>query len=181
MQPFHFARTADAKSAVLMHGSNPKDTSSDPVNASAQYLAGGTTLPDLMKLGVMRPEQVIDINDLGRTKAGSIEFEADGLRLGAMSRMSVAAEHPDIRQNFPVVSQSLQLAASAQIRNMASLGGNVLQRTRCNYFRDVSYENCNKRRPGSGCAALDGPNRLHAVLGPAINVSQLIQAILPKP
>jgi len=79
--------------------------------------------------------------------------------------MSVAAEHPDIRQNFPVVSQSLQLAASAQIRNMASLGGNVLQRTRCSYFRDVSYENCNKRRPGSGCAALDGFNRSHAVLG----------------
>ena len=165
MQPFHFARTADAKSAVLMHGSSPKDASSDPANASAQYLAGGTTLLDLMKLGVTRPEQVIDINDLGHTKAGSIEFGADGLRLGALSRMSVAAEHPDIRQNFPVVSQSLQLAASAQIRNMASLGGNVLQRTRCSYFRDVSYENCNKRRPGSGCAALDGFNRSHAVLG----------------
>jgi xanthine dehydrogenase YagS FAD-binding subunit len=128
-------------------------------------LAGGTTLLDLMKLGVMRPDQVIDINDLGQTRAGAIELAADGLRLGAMSRMSAAAEHPDIRRNFPVVSQSLQLAASAQIRNMASLGGNVLQRTRCSYFRDVSYENCNKRRPGSGCAALGGINRSHAVLG----------------
>src|SRR5260370_16814807 len=142
MQPFHFARTADAKSAVLMHGSNPKDTSSDPVNASAQYLAGGTTLPDLMKLGVMRPEQVIDINDLGRTKAGSIEFEADGLRLGAMSRMSVAAEHPDIRQNFPVVSQSLQLAASAQIPNMPSLRANPLPRTPSNSFPPLPYSHC---------------------------------------
>ena len=165
MQPFQFSRTADAKSAVLMHGSGRKDASSDTANASAQYLAGGTTLLDLMKLGVTRPGQVIDINDLGHTKAGTIEFAADGLRLGAMSRMSAAAEHPDIRRNFPVVSQSLQLAASAQIRNMASLGGNVLQRTRCSYFRDVSYENCNKRRPGSGCAALDGVNRSHAVLG----------------
>src|SRR5438552_17696721 len=79
--------------------------------------------------------------------------------------MSVAAEHPDIRQNFPVVSQSLQLAASAQIRNMATLGGNVLQRTRCSYFRDTSWSHCNKRKPGSGCAAMQGVNRKHAVLG----------------
>src|SRR5438552_12589951 len=83
--------------------------------------------------------------------------------------MSVAAEHPDIRQNFPVVSQSLQLAARAQIRNMASLGGNVLQRTRCPYFRDVSYAACNKRNPGFGCAALDGFNRTYAVLGTSEN------------
>jgi xanthine dehydrogenase YagS FAD-binding subunit len=164
MQPFHFARTADTKSAVSMHGANATDASS-PANAAAQYLAGGTTLLDLMKLGVMRPEQVIDINDLERSKAGKIEVGTDGLRLGSMSRMSTAADHPDIKRNFPVVSQSLQLAASAQIRNMASLGGNVLQRTRCTYFRDVSYENCNKRNPGSGCAALDGFNRTHAVLG----------------
>ena len=164
MQPFRFARTTETKSAVLMHGSSANDASSSE-SVSAQYLAGGTTLLDLMKLGVMRPEQVIDINDLEHGKAGNIEFGADGLRLGAMSRMSAAADHPDIRRNFPVVSQSLQLAASAQIRNMASLGGNVLQRTRCTYFRDVSYENCNKRKPGSGCAALDGFNRPHAVLG----------------
>jgi xanthine dehydrogenase YagS FAD-binding subunit len=138
---------------------------SDPASAPAQYLAGGTTLLDLMKLGVMRPARVIDINDLEHTKAGNIEFAADGLRLGAMSRMSAAADHPDVKRNFPVISQSLQLAASAQIRNMASLGGNVLQRTRCTYFRDISYDNCNKRKPGSGCAALDGFNRPHAVLG----------------
>lgn len=165
MQPFHFARIADANSAVSMLRSSLTDAPSDGTNASAQYLAGGTTLLDLMKLGVMRPGQVIDINDLGQTKAGAIELSVDGIRLGAMSRMSAAAEHPDIKRNFPVVSQSLQLAASAQIRNMASLGGNVLQRARCSYFRDVSYENCNKRRPGSGCAALGGFNRSHAVLG----------------
>src|SRR5882672_8109848 len=119
MQPFHFTRTDDAKYAVSMHGTSLKDASSDPASASTQYLAGGTTLLDLMKLGVLRPAQVIDINDLAHAKAGTIEFTADGLRLGAMSRMSAAAEHPDIRRNFPVVSQSLELAASPQIRNMA--------------------------------------------------------------
>jgi xanthine dehydrogenase YagS FAD-binding subunit len=82
-----------------------------------------------------------------------------------MVRMSDAADHPDVQAQFPAVAQSLQLAASAQLRNMASLGGNVLQRTRCTYFRDTSYSNCNKRRPGSGCAAMDGINRSHAVLG----------------
>src|SRR5205085_6204408 len=87
------------------------------------------------------------------------------LRLGALARMADAADHADINRDFPAVAQSLKLAASQQIRNMASLGGNVLQRTRCPYFRDVSYTQCNKRNPGSGCAALDGFNRSHAVLG----------------
>ncbi|MBV8935166.1 MAG: FAD binding domain-containing protein, partial [Alphaproteobacteria bacterium] len=87
------------------------------------------------------------------------------LKLGALAHMSEAADHKDIQVNFPVVAQSLQLAASAQIRNMATLGGNVLQRTRCNYFRDPSWGACNKREPGSGCAALGGVNRKHAVLG----------------
>jgi xanthine dehydrogenase YagS FAD-binding subunit len=94
-----------------------------------------------------------------------IDASAEGLRLGAMARMADAADDPEINRHFPVVAQALQLAASAQIRNMASLGGNVLQRTRCTYFRDTSYENCNKRVLGSGCAALDGINRQHAVLG----------------
>jgi xanthine dehydrogenase YagS FAD-binding subunit len=85
MQPFHFARAAEAKTAILIHGSSPKDASSNPANATAQYLAGGTTLLDLMKLGVVRPEQVIDINDLEHTKAGAIEIGTDNLRLGAMS------------------------------------------------------------------------------------------------
>ena len=162
MQPFQFSRTDDLQSAYSAHSAAE---ATDAADARSQYLAGGTTLLDLMKLGVMRPDRVVDINDLERTNAGQIEFGANRLRLGALTRMSAVADHPDVRRDFPVIAQSLQLAASAQIRNMASLGGNVLQRTRCTYFRDTSYTNCNKRDPGSGCAALDGINRSHAVLG----------------
>jgi len=164
MQPFQFSRSSDLQSASSAYLA--ADTAeSDVAHSRSQYLAGGTTLLDLMKLGVMRPERVVEINDLDRTNAGRIEFGGNSLRLGALTRMSAAADHPDVRRDFPVIAQSLQLAASAQIRNMASLGGNVLQRTRCSYFRDTSYSNCNKRDPGSGCAALDGINRSHAVLG----------------
>jgi xanthine dehydrogenase YagS FAD-binding subunit len=162
MQPFQFSRTGDLQSAYLAHGAAE---ATDTAHSRSQYLAGGTTLLDLMKLGVMRPDRVVDINELERTNAGRIEFGGNRLRLGALTRMSTVADHPDVRRDFPVIAQSLQLAASAQIRNMASLGGNVLQRTRCTYFRDTSYSNCNKRNPGSGCAALDGINRPHAVLG----------------
>ena len=118
-----------------------------------------------MKLDVMRPQTIIDINGLDRTALGRIEASAGGMRLGALVRMADAAEHPAIGRDCPMIAQSLKLAASQQIRNMASLGGNVLQRTRCTYFRDVSYTACNKRNPGSGCAALTGHNRDHAVLG----------------
>jgi xanthine dehydrogenase YagS FAD-binding subunit len=163
MRPFQFARTDDVQAAIRAYG-NPRQDDGTGVNSSAQYLAGGTTLIDLMKLDVMTPGTVIDINGLQQSN-GKIEFGAQGLRLGAMARMSQAADHPDVQKNFPVMAQALQLAASAQIRNMASLGGNVLQRTRCTYFRDTSYANCNKRIPGSGCAALEGVNRAHAVLG----------------
>src|SRR5438270_3011810 len=128
-----------------------------------RFLAGGTTLIDLMKLEVETPELVIDItrND----KLRRIEVGAEGVRLGALVSMAEAADHREIKQRYPLVSQSLALAASPQLRNMASLAGNLLQRTRCTYFRDVSYEACNKRRPGSGCSALHGVNRIHAVLG----------------
>jgi xanthine dehydrogenase YagS FAD-binding subunit len=163
MQPFQFSRTSDLRSAYSAYRAAEADETT--VHSRSQYLAGGTTLLDLMKLGVMRPDLVVDINDLDRTNAGRIEFAGDRLRLGALTRMSTVADHPDVRRDFPVIAQSLQLAASAQIRNMASLGGNVLQRTRCTYFRDTSYSNCNKREPGSGCAALEGINRTHAVLG----------------
>jgi xanthine dehydrogenase YagS FAD-binding subunit len=131
---------------------------------NAAYLAGGTTLLDLMKLGTLSPGLIVDINDLAR-EHGGIEATSQGLRLGALAHMAEAADHPAIRQGYPVIAQSLELAASAQLRNMATLGGNVLQRTRCNYFRDPSWTSCNKRDPGSGCAALDGVNRKHAVLG----------------
>jgi xanthine dehydrogenase YagS FAD-binding subunit len=130
-----------------------------------EFLAGGTTLLDLMKLDVMQPDTVIDINPLADAGYGRIELNQHGLRLGALVRMADAAHHTGIKSGYPVVAQSLAQAASQQIRNMASLGGNVLQRTRCTYFRDVSYRECNKRNPGSGCAAMGGFNRMHAVLG----------------
>jgi xanthine dehydrogenase YagS FAD-binding subunit len=154
MRPFAFDHVSTLAGAVQAAG-----------HAQSAFLAGGTTLIDLMKLDVMQPDVVIDINRLGDSALGKIERTADGVRLGALVRMADAAAHPDIRRDLPVIAQSLDLAASAQLRNMASLGGNVLQRTRCTYFRDVSYAACNKRSRGSGCAALDGVNRMHAVLG----------------
>jgi xanthine dehydrogenase YagS FAD-binding subunit len=133
-------------------------------SAGARYLAGGTNLLDLMKLGVVQPDVVINIKPL-RSALSAIQANDDGLRLGAMTRMSDAADHPLIRREYPVLSDSLRLAASPQLRNMASLGGNILQRTRCNYFRDPSWRACNKRDPGSGCSAIGGVNRRLAVLG----------------
>jgi xanthine dehydrogenase YagS FAD-binding subunit len=129
----------------------------------AKYLAGGTTLVDLMKLDVERPAKLVDLNALGGMN--EINVSRGGLRIGALVTMADAAANETVLRDYPVIAQSLLLAASAQIRNMASLGGNTLQRTRCSYFRDTSYEQCNKRIPGSGCAARDGFNRSHAVLG----------------
>lgn len=127
----------------------------------AQFIAGGTTLVDLVKLEVMTPSQLLDINGL---PIYGIEVTADGIRIGALEKMSDVAEHPEVIAKYPVISQALLKSASAQIRNMASIGGNLLQRTRCGYFRDVSTP-CNKRQPGSGCPALEGWNRSHAILG----------------
>lgn len=133
----------------------------------ARFVAGGTTLIDLMKLGVETPAHVIDINALGihdPSLATVTDLPGGGLRLGALSRMSDVAWDARVRERFPVVSQALLLAASGQLRNMASMGGNVLQRTRCPYFRDTAMP-CNKREPGSGCSALTGFNRDNAILG----------------
>ena len=163
MRPFAYQRAANASAAVQALAAG--GTGNDPLTESAvQPLAGGTTLIDLMKLDVMRPSTLVDINPLASTWS-SINFEGGNLRLGALARMSDVAANPEVQHNYPVVADALRLAASQQLRNMATLGGNVLQRTRCTYFRDVSYENCNKRHPGSGCAALEGFNRTHAVLG----------------
>ncbi|MEU3646057.1 xanthine dehydrogenase family protein subunit M [Lentzea sp. NPDC034063] len=124
------------------------------------FLAGGTTLVDLMKLDVLTPDQVIDVN---RLPLRGIRMRG-GLRIGALERMSDVANHPLVASTHPMISRALLLSASGQLRNMASIGGNLLQRTRCDYFRDVTSA-CNKRRPGSGCPALTGVNRGHAILG----------------
>lgn len=127
-----------------------------------RYIAGGTTLVDLMRETVERPGELVDISAL--PLAGVELTNGGGLRVGALTRMADLAAHPDVRAHYPVISEALELSASAQLRNMATIGGNVMQRTRCAYFRDVTA-NCNKRRPGSGCAALRGINRDHAILG----------------
>lgn len=161
MRPFAYERVstpAAAVSAALAVRSN----GSAPVDAPTRYIAGGTTLLDLMKLDVMRPERLIDINALS---LDTIEIKDGALHLGALARMSHVADHAEVRNGFPVIAEALELAASGQIRNMASLGGNVLQRTRCSYFRDATIAECNKRTPGSGCAALGGMNRMNAILG----------------
>ena len=169
MRPFVYTRANSVQSALLAHRIEDEPDRAATVHAASQYLAGGTNLIDMMKLDVMRPKSVTDINALERTPSGKIDFGDNGLWLGALVRMAAAQEHKDVRENYPVIAQSLQLAASAQLRNMASLGGNVLQRTRCTYFRDTSYDACNKREPGSGCSALQGFNRMHALLGTSDN------------
>jgi xanthine dehydrogenase YagS FAD-binding subunit len=160
MRPFAYVRVDDATGAIQAVSGQPASAGA----ARTQFLAGGTTLIDLMKLDVMRPSRVVDINGLAPQLA-RIDSSAEGLRMGALVRMGEAAEHPAILRDYPVIAQSLRLAASQQVRNMATLGGNVLQRTRCSYFRDVTYAACNKRVPGSGCAAIGGNTRKHAVLG----------------
>lgn len=148
MQAFHFsqAKTVD-------------EVSLDP---GGRFVAGGTTLIDLMKLNVETPRQVVDINllPLDRVEASA----AGGLKIGALVRNSDLANHADVKARYAVLSEALLSGASPQLRNMATTGGNLLQRTRCYYFRDTAYA-CNKRQPGSGCSALDGYNRIHAVLG----------------
>jgi xanthine dehydrogenase YagS FAD-binding subunit len=130
----------------------------------AMLLAGGTTLIDLAKCGVTEPETVVDITHL--KGLGTITVDDRGATIGALARMSSIADHADIKSQFPAVSEALWQAASAQLRNMATVGGNLMQRTRCPYFRDpANFPACNKRSPGSGCSAIGGVTRGHAVLG----------------
>src|SRR5437868_9663334 len=163
MRSFSYQR-AENPSAAVQALSAAASSNSPFTEAESLPLAGGTTLIDLMKLDVMRPKMLVDINPLA-SQWSAIDMSADHLRLGAMARMSDVADNADVQRHYPVIAEALKLAASQQIRNMATLGGNVLQRTRCSYFRDVSYDACNKRNPGSGCAAMEGFNRAHAVLG----------------
>lgn len=147
MQPFSYSRATEPDA---------------PLQKGAKYVAGGTNLVDLMKAGVERPSRLVDVNAL---PYAAIEQVAGGVRIGAMARMSDVAEHPLIVANFPAVSQALLLSASPQIRNAASIGGNLMQRARCPYFRELTFAPCNKRNPGSGCSAIEGHNRMQAVLG----------------
>jgi xanthine dehydrogenase YagS FAD-binding subunit len=127
------------------------------------FLAGGTNLVDLMKYRVEQPAALVDINHLALTEI--THTEGGGISIGSMVRNSDLANHPLVRSNYPLLSQALLSGASPQLRNMASTGGNLMQRTRCYYFNDVAFAACNKRNPGSGCAALEGYNRIHAILG----------------
>jgi xanthine dehydrogenase YagS FAD-binding subunit len=129
----------------------------------ASFLAGGTNLVDLMKYRVEEPVALVDINHLSLAEIK--QTDSGGVTVGAIVRNSDLANHPLIRTYYPLLSQALLSGASPQLRNMASTGGNLMQRTRCYYFTDVAFSNCNKRTPGSGCAALEGYNRIHAILG----------------
>jgi xanthine dehydrogenase YagS FAD-binding subunit len=131
-------------------------------NRQAKFLAGGTTLVDLLRLDIETPNHLVDINALPLARIEPLP--GGGVRIGAMVRNSDLANDPGIRKRYPVLSEALLSGASPQLRNMATVGGNLMQRTRCYYFRDTAYP-CNKRVPGLGCAALEGYNRIHAVLG----------------
>ncbi len=152
MMPFTYARASSIEDAL-----NTLNAGRD-----AKFLGGGTNLIDLMKMGVEQPAQLIDIT---RLPLSTIEEHNGGVRIGAMVRNSTLAANPLIRERYPVLSQALLSGASPQTRNMATVGGNLMQRTRCYYFYDPSYAECNKRKPGSGCAAMGGYNRIHAILG----------------
>jgi xanthine dehydrogenase YagS FAD-binding subunit len=154
MHPFALSRAVDASMAIAGHADDPQ----------LAFIAGGTDLLGLIKDRAALPERLLDINGL----SGMAQIEAlpdGGLRIGALARMSDVAADVEVRRRFPVVAEGLLFAASGQLRNMASIGGNIMQRTRCAYFRDGDDLPCNKRRPGTGCAALTGINRTHAIFG----------------
>ncbi|TPI09455.1 xanthine dehydrogenase family protein subunit M [Mesorhizobium sp. B4-1-3] len=163
MRPFVYEQPTDISTAVAIASRFATDDD-QPTRANAQFIAGGTNLADYMKLGVAEPNHLLDLNQLKEAALRQIQVTDGGIRFGALVRMGEAADHAEVNRRYPVIADSLRLAASGQIRNMASLAGNVLQRTRCEYFRETSWQ-CNKRVPGSGCAAMDGFNRQHAVLG----------------
>ncbi len=164
MHRFVYRRPESVDAAIQAADPGPAQSALPPVQAPGQFIAGGTNMTDYMALDVMQPDILVDINRLPAARYGRIEAGAQGLRFGALVRMAQAEDHPVVKIQYPVIHDTLKLAASRQIRNMATLGGNVLQRTRCEYFRENSWA-CNKRQPGAGCSALGGYNRQHAVLG----------------
>src|SRR5271169_277738 len=154
MHPFTLSKADDPAKAIAAHAHDPQ----------LVFIAGGTDLIGLMKDRATLPERLLDIN--GLPNMARIEaLPGGGVRIGALARMSDVATDTEVRRRFPVVAEALLFAASGQLRNMASIGGNIMQRTRCAYFRDEAGGRCNKRQPGSGCAALHGLNRNHAIFG----------------
>jgi xanthine dehydrogenase YagS FAD-binding subunit len=151
MRPFKYVRASDAAVATRSVAANPR----------AKFLAGGTNILDLMKEDVERPDELVDLT---RLKLAEIKTAGGGISIGALAKNSDTANHPLIRRNFPLLTQAIVAGASGQLRNMATNGGNLLQRTRCQYFYDTAMP-CNKREPGSGCSALEGLNRIHAIFG----------------
>ena len=153
MKAFSYERASSPAAAALAAAGNP----------DAKFIAGGTNLLDLMKGHVEQPTRLVDITRL--PLRGIDALPDGGMRIGALVPNSDLANHPRVRERFPLLAQALVAGASPQLRNMATVGGNLLQRTRCHYFTDVGFAACNKRKPGSGCAALGGSNRIHAILG----------------
>ncbi|MFE5369902.1 FAD binding domain-containing protein [Streptomyces mirabilis] len=152
MREFDYERAYDVTGAVALLGADP----------DARYLGGGTNLVDLMKSGVERPARLVDVRELPLDR---VEFtRIGGLRIGATVTNSDLAAHPDVRRHYPALTQAVLAGASGQLRNMATVGGNLLQRTRCGYFTDLAKP-CNKRVPGSGCPAVEGEHHNHAILG----------------
>ena len=158
MEAFRFNRASTLDQAVQ----SAAQSTTAQQGAEVRFVAGGTTLIDLMKLRVERPKEVVDINGLALDRIESTP--TGGLIIGALARNSDVAHHPTVQRDYAVLSQALLSGASPQLRNMATTGGNLLQRTRCVYFRDTAHA-CNKREPGTGCSAIDGHNRMLAILG----------------
>jgi xanthine dehydrogenase YagS FAD-binding subunit len=151
MRPFNYVRATDANAAARAVAANPQ----------AKFLAGGTNLLDLMKEDVERPTELVDLT---RLRLADIRETPEGVSLGALATNSATANHALIRRDYPLLTQAILAGASGQLRNMATNGGNLLQRTRCQYFYDTAMP-CNKREPGTGCGAREGLNRIHAILG----------------
>src|SRR5919106_1214235 len=174
MHPFTLESPRDLAAALALRAQAGRN------DAPAEYIAGGTDMVQLLQENVRRPERLVSLAGLLDNR---IDVRPQGLRLGAAATMAEVAAHPGVVEQFPVISEALLNSASPQVRNQATMGGNLLQRTRCPYFRDVGYSACNKRTPGSGCAALGGENRWHAVLGTsesciATNASDLAVALV---
>ena len=174
MHPFTLERPRTLTAALALRAQAGRN------DAPAEYIAGGTDMVQLLQEYVRQPGRLVSLAGL---LDNGVDVGPRGLRLGAAATMADVAAHPDVVKQFPVISEALLASASPQVRNQATMGGNLLQRTRCPYFRDVGYAACNKRTPGSGCAAIGGESRWHAVLGTsesciAANASDLAVALV---